>query len=94
MALGAVETETEGTEAVAVVVEVEVSGAGVKMGLASLSAWSFRACLGGSLWYDKGWAGPGMAPGSGLCCCLEWKSRVCLPFGLGPWDIYSTLLGT
>lgn len=47
MALGAVETETEGTEAVVVVAEVEVSGAGVKMGLASPSAWSFRACLGG-----------------------------------------------
>lgn len=50
MVLGAAETETEGTEAAVVVVEVEVSGPRMKMGLASLPAWSFGACLQGSLW--------------------------------------------
>lgn len=49
MALGAVETATEGTEAVVVEVE-EVSETWMNIGLVSLSTWRFRACLGGSLW--------------------------------------------
>lgn len=71
-----VETAAERAEAV-VVVEVEVSGTWMHMGLGSLPAWSFRACLGGSLWplvWQGGQEQEWLSWVSRLCCCwLEEK---------------------
>lgn len=98
MARGAVETATEGTEAVVVVVEVEeVSGTWMNMGLVSLPAWSFHACLVGAVSGVAGWAGTGMALLGLGCAAAGWSGRAHISHVVwGPRaaeDLYCTLRG-
>jgi hypothetical protein len=96
MALGAVETATEGTEAV---VEVEVSGTWMKMGLFPCLQGAFRACLGAASGVLYSRSGPAVCKvESGqdqkwfswveavcLCCYDSWNRRAqSFSFCLGP----------